>query len=100
MGKRPDTIELEGVMLLPDHEDFCITFEVYYSPGTPGRYSGPPEDCYPDEPAEVELLKAWVTDHSAHRVVEEDFADWEDIYDRLLEKADELYQESRYPEED
>lgn len=26
-----------------------------YYPGSPGRYSGPPEDCYPAEPDEVEI---------------------------------------------
>lgn len=25
-----------------------------YTPGTPGRTYGPPENCYPDEPADVE----------------------------------------------
>lgn len=29
----------------------------YYTPFQRGRYSGPPEDCYPDEPAEVEFVK-------------------------------------------
>lgn len=26
-----------------------------YCPGDPGRISGPPEDCYPPEPAEIEF---------------------------------------------
>lgn len=30
--------------------------EISYTPATPGRYSGPPEDCYPDDPAELEIL--------------------------------------------
>lgn len=29
----------------------------YYTLYQRGRYSGPPEDCYPDEPAEVEFVK-------------------------------------------
>lgn len=30
--------------------------EISYIPETPGRYSGPPEDCYPDEPAELDFI--------------------------------------------
>ena len=35
-----------------------LTFdaEVSYTPATPGRYSGPPEDCYPDDPAELDFI--------------------------------------------
>lgn len=29
--------------------------EVDYLPMIPGRYSGPPEDCYPDEAAEISI---------------------------------------------
>ena len=39
----------------------------FYTPADPGRVSGPPENCYPPEPAEVEYTKfeiqlneAWV----------------------------------------
>ena len=31
--------------------------EGVYSPGRPGRTSGPPEKCYPDEPAELDIEK-------------------------------------------
>ena len=30
--------------------------EISYTPATPGRYSGPPEDCYPDEAAELDFI--------------------------------------------
>lgn len=30
--------------------------EISYTSATPGRYSGPPEDCYPDEPAELDFI--------------------------------------------
>ena len=33
--------------------DCVIAYD--YSPAQRGRYSGPPEDCYPDEPAEVDI---------------------------------------------
>ena len=31
------------------------------TPTVPGRYSGPPEDCYPDEGGEVEVEHVWLT---------------------------------------
>jgi hypothetical protein len=34
--------------------------EFEYTPGRPGRYFGPPEDCYPDEPAEVTILQVLI----------------------------------------
>ena len=33
-----------------------VTVKASYIPGSPGKLSGPPEHCYPEEPAEVELL--------------------------------------------
>lgn len=37
-------------------ETLEVTVEANYTPGCPGKLSGPPEHCYPEEPAEVELL--------------------------------------------
>lgn len=36
--------------------DLTFEAEVDYTPPTPGRYSGPPEDCYPDEPSELDFF--------------------------------------------
>lgn len=37
-------------------EQYELTVKITdYSPGRPGRFSGPWEDCYPDEPEEVEF---------------------------------------------
>lgn len=44
-----------------------LTFEaeVDYTPGTPGRYYGPPENCYPDEPSETEITALTVDGNDA-----------------------------------
>lgn len=31
-----------------------VEFEVSVTPDVPGNISGPPENCYPDEPGEIE----------------------------------------------
>lgn len=35
--------------------DKQVTVDYHFSPFSPGRYSGPPEHCYPDEPAELDI---------------------------------------------
>lgn len=50
-----------------EHKGMEIEFT--YHAGTPGRFSGPPEDCYPDEPAEVEIDGVYVSDW-------DEFAEW------------------------
>lgn len=61
----------------------CICKVTYFSPGAPGRYSGPPEDCYPEEPVEFEFeildsrgrpaewLERKLTDQDSDRLCEE-----------------------------
>ena len=39
----------------PDGTEICLCCWCDYSPGRRGRYSGPPEKCYPDEPSEYSL---------------------------------------------
>jgi hypothetical protein len=70
--------------------EYTFEVDVDVTPGCPGRVSGPPEDCYPPEPAEVEygdvrcietgrvfsvdeweLLKRWSTD-SDYDISDED----------------------------
>jgi len=36
-------------------EEIELSVEGRFSPGSPGRLWGPPEKCYPDEPAEAEV---------------------------------------------
>lgn len=39
----------------PRREPLSVLVTVtYFTPGIPGRYSGPPDLCYPDEPAEID----------------------------------------------
>ena len=36
-----------------------LRIEAVVMPGRPGRYHGKPEDCFPDEPAEVEEVSVF-----------------------------------------
>jgi hypothetical protein len=40
--------------------DSSAWVEFTYRAGRPGRFSGPPEDCYEDEPEEIEICRAYV----------------------------------------
>jgi len=33
----------------------CLIEVTHYAPRLPGRYSGPPESCYPDDPEEIDF---------------------------------------------
>ena len=51
-----------GNIIRPEHMlKFGIRVEYDATPGCPGRYYGPPENCYPDEPAEVETTNVYMT---------------------------------------
>lgn len=54
MSKRiPDQIAYE--MDFGPLGEQTVMVGYHYTPATPGRTSGPPENCYPDEPDEIEL---------------------------------------------
>ena len=40
---------------LPNDGEFEFEAEMSFKAGSPGKYSGPPEDCYPAEPDETEF---------------------------------------------
>lgn len=42
--------------LLLNFQETDVRVEFDYTPATPGKTFGPPEDCYPPEAADVELL--------------------------------------------
>jgi hypothetical protein len=52
----------ETTVELADGNEVDVTVEYSYAPGSPGKTYGPPEDCYPPEGAEVEVLKVYLSD--------------------------------------
>ena len=43
-------------------DEYTFIIEYDYTPPQRGRYSGPPEDCYPDEPEELEITSVKLRD--------------------------------------
>lgn len=52
------------IALMKDNEEVETEVTVVYSytPGSPGKLSGPPEDCYPPEGPEVDIEAVYRTD--------------------------------------
>ena len=78
---------------------FEVTYD--YSPFRPGRYSGPPEDCYPDEPEEfyiatITILGLPVIDPTLSVVesLSPDFLEY--IEDALLDEIHEDFNDCRH----
>ena len=46
---------IEFTVDLGDEGEFDMIIEYNYTPEQRGRYSGPPESCYPDESEELEV---------------------------------------------
>jgi len=76
------------ILIERENEEIELEIEGYYTPGTPGRKTGPPEDCYPDDPGEVEIDtiffqdKPWggtLTDKESHKALEALIASGEDL---------------------
>jgi hypothetical protein len=61
-----------------------------YFPGDPGRCSGPPENCYPPEPPEVNLSELKLNGKDFSELLESDLV--EDIQDAFIERMAELEQ--------
>lgn len=68
-------------------EEIIIDVTFTYSPPVPGRYSGPPDRCYPDEPGEVEIHSARIRESGEHV----ELTDGE--IDQVYAEADRLYAE-------
>ena len=76
--------------------NFLVTIDWYgidleatgvYYPGDPGRVSGPPERCYPPEPAEGEVTSLTYQDeqkdYDMMPLIQSDFGD--SLCDRIME---------------
>jgi len=75
-------------MLIRDYEttiipDTTIHVVCDITPADPGRMSGPPELCYPPEPAEVEIVEAWVAGANGTR----HYLDPEAVYAMIGDEA-------------
>ena len=79
----------------PPEEDYDAVVLVTLSviPGIPGRYSGPPEDCYPDEPAEWSIVS--ITGSDSGQPVELSPVELAVLEDRLSEEIDDLVDSAR-----
>lgn len=53
--------------------------------GRPGHFTGPPEDCYPSDPTEVNDVNAWWDDNTGLRVKLTD-SEYE-VYQDIIEEA-------------
>lgn len=72
----------------PKTEELVLSFDCSVTPAVRGRCYGPPEDCYPDEPAEVEIEAAYfctpVLRADGRRTVEEVPAAWLKFLDEAI----------------
>jgi hypothetical protein len=62
-----------------------VDFSAYYTPGDPGRVSGPPEKCYPPEPPEVEVDE--LTTEDEQRTYDMMVLLQSDVADEICEKV-------------
>jgi len=96
---------LQGVGLQPQPgshiatltlDGYDVKVEYDYSPGTAGRYSGPPEDCYPTEDEEIVFLNVLVNGHmiSADLFVESQHEAWaEELRQQMQDARDDALAE-------
>jgi hypothetical protein len=68
-------------------EDTCVTVHYTYSPGDSGNTWGPPEKCWPPEPAELDITKVMLGPHDITQFLSE--ADLGILCDRIEDKAGE-----------
>lgn len=64
MASKSDSIKWDRM----DEAATEVLVEFNFTPGLPGRYNGPPEDCYPAEAAEFEILHVWAVNEFGVKV--------------------------------
>lgn len=90
-----EDVEIDGQtipkIITPQHMlKFNIMVEYAASPGCPGKYYGRPEDCYPAEGPEVEILNSYMTSLAISAPKSQDYV--EINLDRLRRKFPQMYQ--------
>lgn len=68
---------------------FLRISDVTLTPGRPGRYSGAPEDCYPEDPAEIDWNACRLVKYSGkiESLFQCDDLLSNEYYDELLDQA-------------
>lgn len=81
-----------------NEELFSLEFDVvfHYQPGSPGKLYGPPENCYPPEPAEAEVTEVHlvnlISETEDREPTPEECEYWEERFMNEIADTDELFE--------
>lgn len=93
----PDTLHTIAILTLSDEDDEPVEQDVviqyYYTPGTPARVSGPPEHCYPEEPAEVDMQVFDEDGNCVDHLLSE--KEWDRLEQQVINEAVKAREEAR-----
>lgn len=79
---------------LDDGSEVDLTVTYTITPYDPGRINGPPEDCYPPEGGEVEIVSVTDADGNAIESTDEEAERWQtSIYEHHDFESDDDYQD-------
>ena len=81
-------------------EEIEVSLVGHYTPGSPGRTYGPPEDCYPAEPEDVELEVALVDGKPFELTEHEEELALEELAVQAQEEMESDYDDSENEEEE